>query len=160
MDGLAAERALLREYHIIGPPGAAAVGTALAAHHRGELHVVLPFHAVQLGCIHGPHLAAGGKEQRGILLAAMGIAGNQHRLAPPAAALFQAGADHADVGAALVGAGKPRAQKIAVFKLQQGRGMSGCVGAWGQHRLHGSHRGVFIHGAVRRQPGQHRIFHD
>ena len=82
LNGLAAEGAFLREHGGVVTPCFAAVGALLAAHHSGELHIVLTLYAVQLGGVHRPHGVVRAVEQRGVLLAAGWVAGDIHRLQP------------------------------------------------------------------------------
>ena len=159
LDGLAAEGALPGEDGLVGPPGQSAVGALLEADLGGELHVVLPRLAVPLGGVHGPDGAIRAVEEGGVLLAALRVAGDVHGLRPAVRPLGQAGADDVDVGAALIGAGKPAAQQVPVRELQRGGGVAGGVDAGGDDGLHGAHLQVLIENAVGGQSGQNRIAH-
>ena len=50
--------------------------------HCGELHIVFPFLAVQLGGVHGPYRIIRTVEERRILFASGGISGDVHRRKP------------------------------------------------------------------------------
>ena len=159
LDGLAAEGALFGEDGLVGAPGAAAVKALLATDHRGELHVVLAGHAVQLGGVHGPDRAVGPVEKGRVLLAAGGVARDIHRGQPGGGVLGQQGADDVDIGAALVGAGKPAAEQVAVGQLDHGGGVGGRPAAGGQQGFDGAHLVVLVQGAVPGQAGQFGISH-
>ena len=159
LDGLAAEGALLGEHRLIGPPGAAAVAAFLAADHGGVLHVVLPFLAVQLGGIHGPHRPVGAVKQRGVLFAAGGVPRNVHRGQPGGGIFGQQRADDVDISAALIAARKPAAQQAAVGQFHHGGSMGCGVAAGGQQGFHRAHLVVLIQGAVPGQAEQFGIGH-
>ena len=155
LNGLAAEGAFLREHGGVVAPCSAAVGALLA----GELHIVLALYAVQLGGVHCPHGVVRAVEQRGILLASGGVAGDIHRLQPLGAVMRQHRADDVHVCAALIRTGEPAAEQVAIGQLHH----SGCVGggpaAGGQQGFQRAHLLVLVHSAVPSQAGQFCIGH-
>ena len=159
LNGLTAEGALFREHGGVSAPCLAAVGALLAAHHSGELHVVLALHAVQLCGVHGPHGVIRAVEQRGVLLAAGGVAGDIHRLQPLGAVVRQHRADDVHICAALISTGEPAAQQIAVRQLHHGGCVGGGPAAGGQQGLQRAHLLVLVHSAVPSQAGQFCIGH-
>ena len=159
LNGLAAEGALLGEHRLVGAPGTAAVKALLAADHRGELHIVLAGHPVQLGGVHGPDRAVRTVEKGRVLFAAGGVPRNVHRGQPGGGVLGQHRADDVDIGAALIGAGKPAAEQVAVRQFHHGGGVGRGPAAGGQQGFHRAHLVVLIQGAVPGQAGQFRISH-
>ena len=159
LDGLAAEGPLLREQHFRLLPGPSEVPGGLAPDDGGVLHVVLAFHPVQLGGVEGPYLAVGVLEKAGVLLAALRVVGHPDGRLPPAASLGEPGADYADVGVSLKGAGEPHAQQVAVLSLQEPRAVGGVETAGGQECLQRAEILVLIDDAVRHQLLQRRIIH-
>ena len=154
LNRLAAEAALTGKQRFVFAPGLAAVRAFLAANLRGELHVVLSRLTVELRGVDCPHGVVRSVEEGRILLAAVRVAGDVHRLRPAAAFLFEAGADDADVRAAFVGAAEPCAQQRAVRQLQQRRRVSGGITARGEEGFKRAHVLVGVDASVRGQPRQ------
>ena len=159
LNGLAAEGAFLREHGGVVAPCFAAVGALLAAHHSGELHIVLTLYTVQLGGVHRPHGVVRAVEQRGVLLAAGGVAGDIHRLQPLGTVMRQHRADDVHICAALISTGEPAAEQVTVGQLHHGRCVGGGPAAGGQQGFQRAHLLVLVHGAVPSQAGQFCIGH-
>ena len=159
LNGLAAEGALLGEDRLIESPRFAAVGAFLAADDRCVLHIVLASLSVELCSIHGPHRVVRTVKQRGVLLAAGGVARDVHRRQPLGTILGQDRADDADVCAALISTGEPAAQQRAVGQLYHGRCLGGGIAAGGQQGFQRTHLFVFVDRAVPSQAGKFFICH-